>query len=158
MRASDSGWRKLMPFYEYSEDHFFCSDDAPPDVARMRRHGFERLSHQLWNRAADTIRLSEELEPLLSDLQFVNRYRVPFQYAGYVRTHLKLGSLLERSSGVQVEDLDGRLAYDLTGSYGNQRLRIRLLQGLHRRRHPRVRNLGPVLGATTRWWRTTSGN
>ena len=138
---------KLMPFYEYSEDHFFCSDDAPPDVARMRRHGFERLSHQLWDRAVDTIRLSEELEPLLSDLQFVNRYRVPFQYAGYVRTHLKLGSLLERSSGVQVEDLDGRLAYDLTGSYGTNVFGYDFYKDCIDAGIARVRNLGPVLGA-----------
>ena len=79
---------KLLPFYEYGEDRFFCSDDAPPDVAAKRRAGFERLSHRLWDQAPETLRLTDELESGLSDLQFTTTYRVPFQYRAYVRSHL----------------------------------------------------------------------
>ena len=31
----------LLPFYEYDEARFFCSDGAPTDVAQSRRAGFE---------------------------------------------------------------------------------------------------------------------
>ena len=109
---------KLAPFYEYDEAHFFSSDEAPADVTRQRRSGFARLSERLSDRAPETIRRSEALEPGLSDLQFVNAYRVPFQFSRYVRTHLKVGSLLQESSGVLVRDLDGHSSFDLTGSYG----------------------------------------
>jgi glutamate-1-semialdehyde 2,1-aminomutase len=34
----------LVPFYDYDEDRFFCSDDAPAEVAARRRAGFMRLS------------------------------------------------------------------------------------------------------------------
>src|SRR6201989_1039788 len=34
----------LLPFYEYGEAQFFCSDDAPDSVAAQRQAGFMRLS------------------------------------------------------------------------------------------------------------------
>ena len=34
----------FVPFYQYDEIRFFCSDDAPPDIAALRRAGFLRLS------------------------------------------------------------------------------------------------------------------
>jgi glutamate-1-semialdehyde 2,1-aminomutase len=138
---------KLVPFYEYDESHFFCSDAAPGDVARRRRAGFERLSQRLWDRAPETIRFSEEIEPGLSDLQFVNAYRVPFQYAGYVRSHLKTGALLKDSSGVVVRNLDGHASYDLTGSYGVNVFGYDFYKECVDAGIERVRDLGPVLGA-----------
>ena len=138
---------KLVPFYEYDEQRFFCSDDAPADVAARRRAGFERLSHRLWDRAPETIRLSDNLEAGLSDLQFVNAYRVPFQYAGYVRSHLKTGALLKDSCGVVVRDLDGHASYDLTGSYGVNVFGYDFYKECIDAGIDRVRDLGPVLGA-----------
>src|ERR1700688_2002181 len=51
---------KWLPFYEYGEQRFFGSDDAPAEVALQRRLGFERLSHRLRDRAPETLRVSEE--------------------------------------------------------------------------------------------------
>src|ERR1700691_4138285 len=31
---------RLVPYYEYDEQRFFCADDAPPDVAAPRRAAF----------------------------------------------------------------------------------------------------------------------
>ena len=45
-------------------------------------------------------------------------YRVPFQFSPVVRSHLRTSSFIARASGVTVEDVDGNVFHDLTGSYG----------------------------------------
>src|ERR1700735_5187793 len=60
----------LVPFYEYDEARFFCSDGAPADVATRRRNGFECLSDIYRTRFAATIRKTAEAADSLSDLQF----------------------------------------------------------------------------------------
>src|SRR5262245_6760872 len=109
---------KLLPYYSYSAEQFFRSDGAPIDIADRRRSGFRRLARLLQDRAPETIRRSADLAQALSDLQFINAYRVPFQFRRYVQEHLKVGALVEQSSGVFVKDLDGNVAYDLSGAYG----------------------------------------
>src|SRR5580704_14355700 len=69
---------RLLPFYEYDEDAFFACDGAPESVARERRDGFRRLASTLSSRSPKTLAMSEELEESLSDVAFVNAYRVPF--------------------------------------------------------------------------------
>ena len=80
---------RLVPFYEYDEERFFRSDEAPAEVAAARRTGFERLAAELRSRSPRTLEQSEALESGLSDLQFTKSYRVPFQYARHVRRHLR---------------------------------------------------------------------
>jgi glutamate-1-semialdehyde 2,1-aminomutase len=108
----------LVPFYEYDEARFFCSDGAPADVAQCRRGGFERLSALYKTRFAETIRRTEEAAGSISDLQFTDAYRVPFQYGRYVRKHLPSAAFMQSSAGATVTDLDGNRFYDVTGSYG----------------------------------------
>src|ERR1700722_2788721 len=36
---------RLIPFYEFDINDFFCSDGAPPAVATQRQDGFFRLAH-----------------------------------------------------------------------------------------------------------------
>ena len=62
--------------------------------------------------------MTAEIRDGISDLQFTDAYRVPFQYSRMVREHLSAGTFLQSSSGVTVTDLDGNRFYDLTGSYG----------------------------------------
>jgi glutamate-1-semialdehyde 2,1-aminomutase len=137
----------LVPFYEYDERRFFDSDGAPGDVAERRRNGFHALAARLRARAPETIRLSEELAAGVSDLQFTSRYRVPFQYARYVRQHLKTGVLVTESAGVRLRDLDGNDAYDLSGSYGLNVFGYDFYKACIEAGIGRVRELGPVLGA-----------
>ena len=108
----------FVPFYQYDENRFFCSDDAPPDIAALRRAGFLRLSALYKTRYAETIRRTDEVAGGISDLQFTEAYRIPFQYSAVVRQHLKFGAFVQSSEGVTVTDLDGNRFYDLTGSYG----------------------------------------
>ena len=138
---------RLVPFYEYGAERFFRSDRAPSEIAERRRAGFDRLACRLRDRAPETIRLSEELEPSLSDLQFTQAYRVPFQYRRLVMAHLKVGVLVSASSGVHVQDLDGNLAYDLTGSYGTNVFGYDFYKACTDAGIELVKCLGPVLGA-----------
>ena len=62
--------------------------------------------------------MTAEAAARISDLQFTETYRVPFQYSRLVREHLGAGAFMQSSAGVTVTDLDGNVFYDLTGSYG----------------------------------------
>src|ERR1700751_3979346 len=80
-----------VPFYEYGPDRFFCSDDAPDDVVARRRDGFTRLAALYETRFAKTIASTAAVADSISDVQFTEAYRVPYQYSRYVREHLRVG-------------------------------------------------------------------
>ena len=107
-----------VPFYEYGPDRFFRVDDAPDAVAAQREQAFARLSATFAERFANTIALTRETRPGLSDLQFTGAYRVPFQFSRRVREQLGTGAFYERADGPFLYDLDGNRFIDLTGSYG----------------------------------------
>jgi glutamate-1-semialdehyde 2,1-aminomutase len=136
----------LVPFYEYDEADFFCSDDAPEEVAARRRAAFMRLSSLYKTRFAKTIELTAEVADSVSDVQFTDAYRVPFQFSRHVRQHLKVGAIVQSSAGVIVTDLDGNQFYDVTGSYGVNVLGYDFYKETMARGLERVRTLGPVLG------------
>ena len=138
---------KLLPFYEYDETMFFRADDAPDDIAAIRRAAFLRLSAIYAERFPVTVGMTAEVAESISDLQFTSRYRVPFQFSRYVREHLKGGVFLNASEGVQVTDLDGNRLYDLTGSYGVNVFGYDFYKACIEEGVARVRELGPVLGA-----------
>ncbi len=137
----------LVPFYEYDESRFFDTDAAPAEVAAARRAGFLRLEALFAQRFKKTAAATAEIAGSVSDLEFTSRYRVPFQFSGFVRRHFQAGSLVESSSGVTVTDLDGNRAYDLTGSYGVNVFGYDFYKECIERGTERVRGLGPVLGA-----------
>ena len=137
----------LVPFYEYDEAQFFCSDDAPDDIVARRRAAFVRLSELYRERFAETARRTADIADDISDLQFTDAYRVPFQYSDFVRRHLKAGAFVQSSSGVTVTDLDGNRFYDLTGSYGVNVFGYDFYKDCMEGGQHRVRELGPVLGA-----------
>jgi glutamate-1-semialdehyde 2,1-aminomutase len=137
----------LIPFYEFDEDTFFRSDSAPPEVGRRRQTGFDALSRDYKQRFANTIAIKSEIAGIISDLQFTDAYRVPYQYSRVVRERLGAGPLLQASSGVRLTDVDGNEFYDLAGSYGVNLLGYDFYKGSIARGSARVEALGPVLGA-----------
>jgi glutamate-1-semialdehyde 2,1-aminomutase len=149
--AGHSKWSRrlarLLPFYEYDEQTFFASDEAPAEVAGQRRAAFTRLVELFARRFAKSAQASAEVERGLSDAQFTSRYRVPFQYSGFVRRHLKSGNFLASSRGATVTDLDGNVLYDLTGSYGVNVFGMDFYKGCIERGARLVDDLGPVLGS-----------
>jgi glutamate-1-semialdehyde 2,1-aminomutase len=139
-----AGW---IPGYAYDEERFFASDGAPAAVVALRRAGFAQLAALYAQRYARSVAFTTQAREGISDLQFTGSYRVPFQYSPYARKHLKVGAFLCASSGVTLQDLDGNVFYDLTGSYGvnlfgNDFYKACIDEGANK-----VRELGPVLGA-----------
>ena len=138
---------QLLPFYEFSEEQFFRSDGAPNEIAARRKDGFMRLAKHYCERFAETRRLTAETREGLSDLQFTDAYRVPFQYNRMVQKHLRAGSFLKSSEGVMLTDLDGNKFYDLAGSYGVNLFGHDFYKSCMEEGYARVRELGAVLGA-----------
>jgi glutamate-1-semialdehyde 2,1-aminomutase len=136
----------LVPFYEYDERRFFRADSPPEDVAARREAAFARLGALYRERYAETARRTDAIRDGISDLQFTDAYRVPFQFSGFVRRHLQAGTFVQSSSGVTVTDLDGNSFYDLTGSYGVNVFGYDFYKECIERGVDRVRDLGPVLG------------
>jgi len=137
----------LIPYYAYDEARFFGSDGAPAEVVARRRAGFTRLAEIYRQRFVSSAALTAEAESTISDLQFTSRYRVPFQYSRYLRQHLKAGSFLQSSDGVQLTDLDGNRFYDLAGSYGVNVFGYDFYKACMAEGNLRAAALGPVLGA-----------
>jgi len=138
---------KLVPYYEYGDADFFCTDEAPPAVADERRSAFARLATLYAQRFPKSAALTSETQSGVSDMQFTARNRVPFQFSRFVRTHLRGGSFVQNSSGVTVTDLDGNRLYDLTGSYGVNVFGYDFYKECIEDGAAEVNKLGPVLGA-----------
>src|SRR5262245_32526635 len=136
----------LVPFYEYDERRFFRVDDPPEEIAARREAAFAGLSALYRERYAKSAAMTDEIRDCISDLQFTDAYRVPFQFSRYVRKRLKAGTFMQSSSGVTVTDLDGNRFYDLTGSYGVNVFGNDFYKECIERGAERVRDLGPVLG------------
>jgi len=136
----------LVPFYEYDERRVFRADDPPEEVAVQRAAAFARLAALYRERYPKTVQMTEQVRDGISDLQFTDAYRVPFQFSRYVRERLQAGTFVQSSSGVTVTDLDGNSFYDLTGSYGVNVFGNDFYKECIARGAERVRDLGPVLG------------
>ena len=138
---------RLIRRYEYDDTRFFSADDAPENVAALRRAGFMRLAQLYAQRFAKGSALTCEVARSLSDLQFILRYRVPFQFGRMVRQYLPGSTFLESSSGVTVADVDGNRLFDVSGSYGVNLFGYDFYKECIERGAERVHALGPVLGA-----------
>jgi glutamate-1-semialdehyde 2,1-aminomutase len=137
----------LIPGYAYDEARFFAADGAPADVAGLRRGAFKRLATRFADRWPKTAALTEVARDGLSDLQFTSRYRVPFPFSPLVSRHLRTGGFVVRASGVTVEDLDGNVFHDLTGSYGVNVFGVDFYKSCMDQGHAAARQVGPVLGS-----------
>ncbi|HXY59218.1 MAG TPA: aminotransferase class III-fold pyridoxal phosphate-dependent enzyme [Methylocystis sp.] len=137
----------LLPLYEYDETRFFNCDDAPAEVARRRRAGFARLAESYRLRYPETTRLSGEISGAVSDLQFTDRYRTPFQFSRYVREKLPANVFMRSSGGVKLTDLDGNGFFDLSGSYGVNVFGYDFYKATIAEGEADAHELGPALGA-----------
>nr|WP_316226418.1 aminotransferase class III-fold pyridoxal phosphate-dependent enzyme [Bradyrhizobium sp. SZCCHNS3052] len=137
---------RLIPRYEFEIDDFFRSDGAPQAVATKRQDGFFRLGALFQEKFAKSRALTAEAASRIPDLQFTQRYRVPFQYSRLVKEQLGAGSFMQASSGVTLTDLDGNRFYDLTGSYGVNIFGYDFYKECIAAAERRASALGPVLG------------
>ena len=138
---------RLIPSYEFEIDGFFSADGAPQEVATRRQDGFFRLAAMFAERFAKGRELTREAASRISDLQFIQAYRVPFPFSRLVRENLGAGSFMQSSSGVTLTDLDGNTFYDLTGSYGVNIFGNDFYKECIEIGERRAHALGPVLGS-----------
>src|SRR5713101_7912799 len=137
---------RLIPFYEFDINDFFRSDDAPAEVATRRQDGFFRLAQLYRDRFARSREMTVQASEKISDLQFTEAYRVPFQCGRLVRGDLGGGAFVQSSAGVTVTDLDGNIFHDLTGSYGVNIFGNDFYKECIAKAEARAHALGPVLG------------
>src|SRR5712664_2919961 len=137
---------RLIPFYEFDINDFFRSDGAPAEVATRRQDGFFRLAQLYRDRFARSRQMTAQASEKISDLQFTEAYRVPFQYSRLVRENLGAGAFVQSSAGVTVTDLDDNIFYDLTGSYGVNIFGNDFYKQCIAKAEARAHALGPVLG------------
>ena len=137
---------RWLPHYEFDERRFFSADDPPPEVAARRRAGFTQLAALYLERYPQGAALTREVEDALSDLQFTARYRVPFQFSGMVRRHLRGGVFVRSSAQTTLTDVDGNRFFDLSGSYGVNLFGYDFYKKCIERGNQLVGELGPVLG------------
>jgi glutamate-1-semialdehyde 2,1-aminomutase len=138
---------RLIPFYEFDDHDFFRSDGAPDAVATQRHDAFFRLAGFYQDRFARSRQMTQQAAAHISDLQFTEAYRVPFQYSRLVREHLGTGAFMESSAGVTLTDPDGNVFYDLTGSYGVNIFGNDFYKECIAKAQERAQALGPVLGS-----------
>jgi glutamate-1-semialdehyde 2,1-aminomutase len=137
---------RLIPFYEFDINDFFGTDGAPAKVATLRQDGFFALARLYQERFAKGRQMTLQAAMRISDLQFTEAYRVPFQYSRLVREHLGASAFMQSSAGVTVTDLDGNVFYDLTGSYGVNIFGNDFYKQCIAKAETRAQALGPVLG------------
>jgi len=109
---------RWIPGYSYGPETWYCIDGAPGDIAQIRREGLLRLSATLRASSSTSVAATAQAEPMIADLQFTRRYRVPFQFRDELLQHLPITAFWQRAEGNRLFDLDDKPYLDLTGSYG----------------------------------------
>lgn len=137
----------LIPHYEFDADNAFAVDHAPAEIAASRRMAFERLAEDYRSRYSKTISLKAEAKPAISDLQFTDAYRVPFQFSRLVTENLGASPFVASSRGVMLTDVDGNRYYDVAGSYGVNVFGYDAYKETLADGAKEVASLGPFLGA-----------
>lgn len=137
---------KLVPFYEYGDEDVFRCDGAPPAVVARRKAGLAALKQRLDAMSPDSRERTAALEPAVSDMQFTNAYRVPFQFRSFAMRNFRVGAFADATDGVRIRDLDGNWSYDVAGSYGVNLLGYDFYKDCIERGVERVKELGPALG------------
>ena len=137
----------VIPFFDYDESQYFCTDGAPEHIVEKRKQGFERLSNAVEIQSPKTLKQSAALENSISDVRFTSQYRIPFPYRTLLPKTFKLGSIIDQSQGNKIKDLDGNWRYDVSGSYGVNVFGYDFYKECLEQGYKTVRELGPVLGA-----------
>ena len=136
---------RLVPYYEYDGDTAFACDGAAGDIVARRKAAYSRLRDALGSKAPNSLDVSRALEPAISDLQFTNANRVPFQFRSLVRD-LPVANVAVETRGVKIRDMDDNWSYDVGGSYGVNLLGYDFYKQCMERAVARMAELGPVLG------------
>jgi len=138
---------KIVPTYHIEEDKFFCSDNAPDNIKEKRKAGFDKIAAHFSTTMEKSIAAGEQLENNVSDVDFTQAYRVPFQFSPFIKDKIKFATIVTQTRSNQVKDLDGNWTYDLSGSYGVNLFGYEFYKKCMQEGHEMVKSLGPVLGS-----------
>ena len=144
MAKKFAGW---IPGYSYNNTQWFVADGAPEDVGQQRKSAIERMGQNLQGKSPQTLAMSAELKPLISDLQLISEYRIPFQFRELMHQHIRLGSFWRESDGCYLTDMDGNRFIDVTGSYGVNLFGMDFYKKCIAQGVELAEKLGPVLGS-----------
>jgi glutamate-1-semialdehyde 2,1-aminomutase len=136
-----------IPAYSYRELDWFAADNATPNILELRKTGLQALAHRLKSSSPLTLAMSAEVKPMISDLQLISHYRVPFQFREELSQYISLGSFWRESDGVYLCDMDGNRFFDVTGSYGVNVFGLDFYKKCIAEGALRAQQLGPVLGS-----------
>ena len=136
-----------IPAYSYKELSWFAADEATPNCVELRKNGLQALGHRLKSSSPLTLAMSAEVKPMISDLQLISHYRVPFQFREELSQYISLGSFWRESDGVYLCDMDGNRFFDVTGSYGVNVFGLDFYKQCIAEGALRAQQLGPVLGS-----------
>jgi len=140
----------LLPKYSLSEDEFYGADGAPQAIQDKRREGMARLSKAFSALTGPkSLELSNAIKDGLSDLRFTDTNRVPPPFQQVVRAKLNVSTIVEKSEGPWLIDVDGNKALDVSGSYGvnvvgYDRYKKFTQDGMEKVKHLGPNVLGPV--------------
>lgn len=136
-----------IPGYSYAKDQWLAADGAPSEIAQRRQTALLKLSDDLKSSSPQTLAHTAQVKPMISDLQLISQYRVPFQFRSYLQEQVTLGSFWKESEGVSLTDLDGNTFIDVTGSYGVNLFGQDFYKDCIDEGVELVKSLGPVLGS-----------
>ena len=138
---------KWIPGYSYSESKWFAADAAPQAIAEQRRTALVKLGQTLKTRSPQTLAQTEATKPMVSDMQLISQYRVPFQFRSLLSQHIHMGGFWRESEGAWLTDLDGNQFIDVTGSYGVNLFGLDFYKSCIKEGAALADKLGPVLGS-----------
>jgi glutamate-1-semialdehyde 2,1-aminomutase len=108
---------KILPKYVIGEDKFFNCDGCSPEIAEKRKQAIMKLSENWKKKYPKCREFSAELKKMISDLRFTSARCFP-AFNEVVNSYLDPSMALDRTEGVDVVDIDGNKAMDISGSYG----------------------------------------
>lgn len=138
-----AGW---IPYYSYNRNQVFKLDGAPENIVSRRVNAFEKLTSATRQKFINSQKTVSESRAGVSDMQFINAYRVPFQFRELVNG-LQTISFVQSSAGVTLTDIDNNVYYDLSGSYGVNVFGYDFYKDCIAKGSELVKELGPVLGS-----------
>jgi glutamate-1-semialdehyde 2,1-aminomutase len=137
---------RIVKSYDYSDGQFLRADGASEAVVETRQRALAQLASALDARSSRARDWAGRIRAGFSDLRFTDANRVPFPFARVMRERFNLCSVVTKSQGPKLRDLDGNWNLDVSGSYGLNVAGFDRYKQWISRGWEQVKDLGPVLG------------
>jgi glutamate-1-semialdehyde 2,1-aminomutase len=107
----------LIPKYVIKEENFYDCDGCLPEVAQRREKALKGLSEKWSTKYKKCIDFSAELKKMMSDVRFISGRCFP-AFNEVIGSYLDPSMALDKTDRMNVTDIDGNSAMDISGSYG----------------------------------------